>query len=116
METKVINLKYEMPVEELESMAETAEGGIGYWAINMGDNIWCEFEETGSPFDPVMPTGKKFKLDADLIHLGISRMATEGSPGWFSIAKYVIGNEGGADIDACDALVQYGVFGELIYG
>ena len=42
METKVINLKYEMPVEELESMAETAEGGIGYWAINMGDNIWCE--------------------------------------------------------------------------
>ena len=116
MEKKVINLKYEMPVEELESMAETAEGGIGYWAINMGDNIWCEFEETGSPFDPVMPTGKKFKLDADLIAKGIELMATEGSPGWLSIAKYVIGNEGGADIDACDALVQYGVFGELIYG
>ena len=116
METKVINLKYEMPVEELESMAETAEGGIGYWAINMGDNIWCEFEETGSPFDPVMPTGKKFELNGELIAKGIELMATEGSPGWFSIAKYVIGSEGGADIDACDSLVQYGVFGELVYG
>ena len=116
METKVINLKYQMPGEELESMAETAEGGIGYWAIAMGDDIWCEFEETGSPFDPVMPTGKKFKLDADLIAKGIELMATEGSPGWFSIAKYVIGSEGGADIDACDALVQYGVFGDLVYG
>ena len=116
METKVINLKYEMPVEELESMAETAEGGIGYWAINMGDNIWREFEETGSPFDPVMPTGKKFELNGELIAKGIELMATEGSPGWFSIAKYVIGSEGGADIDACDSLVQYGVFGELVYG
>ena len=114
--TRTVTIEHHIPVDELESMAETAEGGIGYWAINMGDDIWCEFEETGSPFDPVMPTGKKFKLDADLIHLGISRMATEGSPGWFSIAKYVIGNEGGADIDACDSLVQYGVFGELVYG
>ena len=116
METKVINLKYEMPAEELESMAETAQGGIGYWAVHMGGNIWSEFDEGEGPFGDLEPTGRKFKLDADLIAKGIELMATEGSPGWFSIAKYVIGNEGGADIDACDALVQYGVFGDLVYG
>ena len=123
METKVINLKYEMPVEELESMAETAEGGIGYWAFKYakdesGKWLYSEFQESDDPMAPGMIdlVGHKFTLDADLIAKGIELMATEGSPGWFSIAKYVIGNEGGADIDACDALVQYGVFGDLVYG
>jgi hypothetical protein len=114
--TRTVTIEHHIPVDELESMAETAQGGIGYWAIHMGGNIWSEFEEPADPFGEVTPTGKKFKLDADLIHLGISRMGSEGSPGWHSIAKYVIGNEGGADIDACDALVQYGVFGDLVYG
>ena len=121
MEPKVINLKYEMPVEELESMAETATMGIGYWAVRIDgqplNGRWSEFEESDQVGDyEVKLTGKNFILDADLIAKGIERMATEGSPGWHSIAKYVIGNEGGADIDACDALVQYGVFGELVYG
>ena len=112
--TRTVTIEHHIPVDDLEAMAETAQGGICYWAIHMGDNIWSEFDEPADPFGEVTPTGKKFKLDADLIHLGITRMGSEGSLGWHSISHDVI--EGGADINACDALVQYGVFGDLVYG
>ena len=83
METKVINLKYEMPVEELESMAETATMGIGYWAVRIDgqplNGRWSEFEESDQVGDyEVKLTGKNFILDADLIAKGIELMATEG--------------------------------------
>ena len=112
--TRTVTIEHHIPVEDLEAMAETAALGIGYWAIHRAGNVWSEFEEPADPFGEVTPTGKTFKLDADTVHLGISLMAAEGSPGWHSISRDVI--EGGADINACDARVQYGVFGELVYG
>ena len=118
---RIVLISHRIPVEELESMAETTALGIGYWAAHIEDDKFSEFEEveTGedAPFNyGIKLTGKKFELNGELIAKGIENMAMEGSPGWYSIAKYVIGNEGGADIDACDALVQYGVFGDLVYG
>ena len=118
METKVIHITHEMPVETLNDLADTAQGGIGYWAIPLNDpshphrpvsELWTEFDESdGSPF------GEKFALNADLILKGIEAFSKSDSAYWHRVATDVI--DGGADIDACDSIVQYAVLGKLVYG
>ena len=134
METKVIHITHEMPVETLNDLASTATGGIGYWAQwlrlsvgldNEGNPVnddgdynppeyghfgkYRQFDEaTGEPF------GETFTLDADLILKGIEAFSKSDSAYWHRVATDVI--DGSADIDACDSIVQYAVFGKLVYG
>jgi len=112
--TKVIHITHEMPIETLDDLALTAQGGIHYWAVWIDDNQWSEFEEPSNPFGEVTPTGRKFKLDADLIAKGIEVCSKARPDIWHRIATDVI--DGSADIDGCDTIVQFGVFGELVYG
>ena len=98
METKVIHITHEMPVETLNDLADTAQGGIGYWAIPLNDpshphrpvsELWTEFDESdGSPF------GEKFALNADLILKGIEAFSKADSAYWHRVATDVI--DGGA--------------------
>ena len=109
METKLIHITHEMPVETLNDLADTAQGGIGYWALWQGADRWSQFDESnGKPF------GDEFTLDADLILKGIEAFSKSDSAYWHRVATDVI--DGGADIDACDSIVQYAVFGKLVYG
>ena len=115
-ETKLIHITHAMPVETLNDLALTATGGVGYWAVQMRSptsdanlGIWSQFEEdTGEPY------GDPFTLDADLIAKGIEACSKARPDIWHRFATDVI--DGSADIDACDTIVQFGVFGELVYG
>jgi len=107
--TKVIHITHEMPIETLDDLALTAQGGIGYWALWQGDNQWSQFDESnGKPF------GDEFTLCADLMVEGIEVCSKVRPDIWHRIATDVI--DGSADIDGCDTIVQFGVFGELVYG
>ena len=109
MDTKLIHISHAMPVEILNDLASTAEGGIGYWALWQGSDSWSQFDESdGKPF------GDEFTLDADLIAKGIEACSKVRPDIWHRFATDVI--DGSADIDACDTIVQFGVFGELVYG
>ena len=118
MDTKLIHISHAMPVEILNDLASTAEGGIGYWARPLNDpshphrpvsELWTEYDESdGSPF------GEKFVLNADLIVKGIEACSKVRPDIWHRFATDVI--DGSADIDACDTIVQFGVFGKLVYG
>jgi hypothetical protein len=134
MDTKLIHISHAMPVEILNDLALTATGGIGYWAqwlrlsVGLDDEgnpvnddgdynppeyghfgKYRQFDEaTGEPF------GDEFTLDADLIAKGIEACSKVRPDIWHRFATDVI--DGSADIDACDTIVQFGVFGELVYG
>ena len=112
---KVIHITHEMPDETLDDLLCTATGGIHYWAVRIDGNQWSEFEESNDPGDFALKhIGAKFTLDADLIAKGIEACSKARPDIWHRFATDVI--DGSADIDACDTIVQFGVFGELVYG
>ena len=109
----------------LDDVVTTAlEGGIGYWSVCSAyewDGVPAraqiqEFDEsTGEPFGPLM------EVDRALIRRGIKDILSgESNTGESLIGMVAAANAtndaGDVDADVADAIVQVGLFGNLVYG
>ena len=118
-------------------MCTAAEGGIRYWADIVGrklhkvpgslvqDYTSFEAEVQDGPIQCDHPDIEaaeidRFTIDASLIRTGIRRLLAPGaqiSPAIRNdVALLGIDGEHAPDADSADAIVQFAVFGELVFG
>lgn len=112
------------------------EGGINYWADVMRKR-WSDrteelnmIEEFYADIEDVEDDNKKYHIDADVIKRGIRKAfknrAKIGDPYqrqaindlyWGILSnRQESREEADFDADTADIIVQYGLFGELVYG
>lgn len=113
--------------ELLDSVIITAiEGGIGYWSV------CSEYEWDGVPARAVVqefdestgePYGEKLTIDRALVSKALDRVTDLTQPRIAnkSLTKEIIfavleDDPGCIDADGADVLVQFGLFGKIVYG
>ena len=97
------------------------EGGIGYWS-EVVEYDWDQSDWVAVIIDI---EGVQHRVTEDTIRLGFRRLAdSDGSGEVRSAARSLMYSggriteawEGVQDADTADMVVQYGLFGELVYG
>lgn len=121
--------KFKMEVEVDDTFLQynlitAVEGGINYWSslvsytqTESADLIRAEIIEVGDDDDD----GPHHTINVEVIRLGIERLLSEEVKVNRTILGYVLSgvreNDAGyIDADAADAIVQAGLFNELVYG
>lgn len=106
-----------------------AEGGIGYWAQanTYQPSRWSPSTGVNIDVDPdfvfytirdvVEHDGEEWKITPALIATGLAMVVAEGGP----LAADIIDGDrddltARIDATAADVIIQYGVFGTLVYG
>jgi len=109
------------------------EGGIGYWSA-AEEYHWRLDVPDETPFDESqdldgfyaviedLEDGKVYRIDADVIRMGIGYIADGIAQVRSDIRATVLlldrtnGEEGDYDAETADCIVQAGLFGEVVYG
>lgn len=109
-------------------LTTAVEGGTNYWASVSG-YVW-DFErhegtvhDTRATLHDEEDGGKEYALNLDVIAKGMGKMRQylkDADPGHYwrqgLLADRTNGEEGDYDAEFADAVVQYGLLGELVYG
>lgn len=115
-----VNVKFDVSEEDVDDIMATAlEGGITYWC----DKAKVDGEYRGEwASDQISRGGALFlhdaeanlwrRLDLAMLLLGIKQVVSE-NPNLLEDGKLDVVN---VDGEVADMMVQYGLFGELIYG
>lgn len=116
--TRKISVNLPVTDQLLTDIVEVASyNSINYWAYyNETGDQWVEDEASDDNKPP-----KKFKLDTDLIALGLNRVFNPkfkvSSTILSSILSAICENDAGnIDADGADVIVQAAVFNEIVYG
>jgi hypothetical protein len=130
MTTITVNVPVKLTEEMMGDIMCTAlEGGIGYWCA--ADDIVRKEREGGHFFDYASFMATPAEEDDEFlpqvvtyatIAQGVQRiLACDPKPHvnstiYAAVGSITQGDAGGIDADAADAIIQVGLFGELVYG
>lgn len=103
-------------------LSDSIEGSIDYWAgiesiekEDTPDDIlgWRYKSAVIVDFED----GKKYTIDLGTVRKGINMLCKREGNRWDALRKYNKTNGYDGDYDAfdCDAIIQYALFGELVY-
>ena len=139
MSTEIIAVEFTVTDQSCYDLLVTAsEGGINYWADIIkrqrarhpdSEIVWClvafEADVQDGPVTCHHPEIKaaeidRFTIDPGMIRDGIRRLLAPGakiSPAIRAdVMLLAVDPEPGPDADSADAIVQFAVFGDLVFG
>lgn len=117
-----IEMDVELAQQDIDDIMVTAlEGGINYWCGRaevvgeyLGECASDQISRGGSLILHDAESPDKWELTRDKFLKGVELFFKESS--WLQVEDYAFVDLGGMDADCADCVIQYALFGKLVFG
>ncbi len=117
-----IEMDVDLTAQDIDDIMVTAlEGGITYWCGRaevkgeyLGEYASEQISRGGSLILHDAESSDKWELTLEKFLKGVELFFKDGS--WISVDNYVLADLGGMDANCADCIIQYALFGKLVFG